>query len=239
MKKDTKDIKKKKVKIVNIIFWVVLALVALYAVIALTSSDDGVTSIFGRTAFTVQTDSMAPTFEKGDLIYVDTDFNVDDIVAGEDDGDVITYQVYIDVDGDGQSEWVYNSHRVVDIVEDTNGNLRFYTKGDANNLQDPYFVQESYVVGVWTGDSVPNLGGIIDGIVGFLKSGTGFFIFIVVPCFAFLIYEVIKFIGVMTEYKTQQILQDRVKMQEEALAAAKAQLEAEASLKAKKEAQEE
>ena len=56
--------------------------------------------------------------------------------------------------------------------------------------------------------------------------------FIVIPCFAFLIYEIIRFVGIMTEYKTQQILGDRVKLQEEALALAKAQLEEEAKLEA-------
>ena len=92
MKETTLDNKKKSVKIVNIIFWVVLAIVAIYAVVALTSSDDGVTSIFGKTAFTVQTPSMSPTFDKGDLIYVDTDFEIGDIEVG----DVITYQTFID-----------------------------------------------------------------------------------------------------------------------------------------------
>jgi len=54
-----------------------------------------------------------------------------------------------------------------------------------------------------------------------------------------LIFEIVKFVGVMTEYKTQQALSDRVKMQEEALAAARAQLEAEAKLKAAEEKEKE
>jgi len=220
--------KKKKIKITNIIFWVVLAIVAVYSVVALVSTDDGVTTLFGSNAFTVQTNSMAPTFDKGDMIYIDTDVDVDTIVAG----DVITYQMLIDVNGDGEEEWVYNSHRVISIEEDVNGYLRFTTKGDNNASADEGSIHESFVVGVWTEKVVRNLGGIIDGIVGFLKSGTGFFIFIVLPCFAFLVYEVIKFIGVMTEYKTQQILSDRVKMQEDALIAARAQLEEEARLQA-------
>lgn len=222
-----KKITKKKFKISNIIFWVVLGLVAVYAVIALTSTDDGTTSIFGRTAFTVQTDSMVPEFKKGDLIYVDTDFNVDDLKVN----DVITYQALIDVTGDGEEEWVYNSHRIVGIEEDVNGYLHFVTKGDNNPVNDVDTVHENHVIAVWDGHVTRNLGGIIDGIVGFLKSGTGFFIFIVLPCFAFLVYEVVKFVGVMTEYKTQQILSDRVKMQEDALIAARAQLEEEERLR--------
>lgn len=225
---EEKQTVKKKIKITNIIFWVVLALVAVYAIIALTSTDDGATSIFGKSAYTVQTNSMSTTFEKGDLIYVETDFTAQDIEVG----DVITYQALIDINNDGVSEWIYNSHRVVEIVSSDQNNIRFITKGDANDSNDIGTTPASNVVGIWTGKVTKNLGGIIDGIVGFLKSSTGFFIFIVIPCFAFLIYEVVRFIGVMTEYKTQQALSDRVKIQEEALALARAQLEAEALEKA-------
>lgn len=224
--KEKTGVKKSK-KIINIIFWVVLALVALYAVIALTAKNDGTRTIFGRTAFTVQTNSMAPTFEKGDLIYDITDFSPEDIKVG----DVITYQALIDVNGDGEAEWVYNSHRVVQIINDDPENIRFVTKGDNNSTDDPSSIHESYVIGIWDGHRTKHLGGIIDGIVGFIKSPTGFFVFIVVPCFAFLVYEIIRFVSVMTEYKTQQALSDRVKIQEEALAAARAQLEAEAKQK--------
>lgn len=227
---ETKQEKKSTAKKVgNIVFYVVLAIIAIYAVIALTSDDDGVTSIFGGTGLTVQSNSMLPTFEKGDLIFVDTDFNVDDLEVD----DVITYQMVIMVDG--QPELIYNSHRIIDIQEDVNGNLHFFTQGDNNPEADDESISESYVLGVWNGKVYKNIGGIIDGTVGFLKSSLGFFLFIVLPCFAFLVYEVVKFIGVMSDYKTQQALGDRVKMQEEALAAARAQLEAEAKLKEDKE----
>ncbi|XMB71921.1 signal peptidase I [Mycoplasmatota bacterium WC30] len=226
--KEKDTTKKRKSRVANIVFWVVLAIVAIYSVIALVSTDDGVTTLFGGNAFTVQTDSMSPTFDKGDLIYIDTDVNVDTILVD----DVITYQILLDVNGDGEDEWVYNSHRVINIEEDPNGYLHFTTKGDNNALADEGNIHESYVIGVWTEKVTKNIGGIIDGIVGFLQSGTGFFIFIVLPCLAFLIYEIVKFIGVMTEYKTQQILTDRVKLQEEALVMAKAQLEEEARLQA-------
>ncbi len=226
--KDNVTPKKKKYKIANIVFWIILAIVAIYSVVTLTSTDDGVTSIFGNTAFTVQTDSMSPTFEKGDLIYVDTDFNVEDIEVG----DVITYNALIDVDGDGEAELVLNSHRVMSIEEDVNEYLHFVTQGDNNTSQDPDTIHENHVVAIWNGKVTGNLGGIIDGIVGFLKSGTGFFIFIVLPCFAFLIYEVYKFVNVMSDYKTQQTLESRVKLQEEAVALAKKQLEEEARLQA-------
>jgi signal peptidase len=220
--------KKKRYKVANIVFWIILAIVAIYSVVALTSSDDGVTSIFGNTAFTVQTDSMAPTFEKGDLIYVNTDFNIEDIEVG----DVITYNTLIDVNGDGDAELVLNSHRVMSIEVDVNDYIHFVTQGDNNSSVDPDTIHQNHVVAVWNGKVTGNLGGIIDGIVGFLKSGTGFFIFIVLPCFAFLVYEVYRFINVMADYRSQQTLESRVKLQEEAIAMAKKQLEEEARLKA-------
>ena len=229
--KENQTPKKKKLKIANLVFWIILGIVAVYSIVALTSTADSVTSIFGNTAFTVKTDSMAPTFEKGDLIYVDTDFDIGDIEVG----DVITYNTLIDVDGDGEAELVLNSHRVVGIEEDVNEYIHFVTQGDNNSEQDLETVHQNHVVAIWNGKTTANLGGIIDGIVGFLKSGTGFFIFIVLPCFAFLIYEVYKFINVMTEYKTHQALDSRVKLQEEAIAMAKKQLEEEARLKALEE----
>lgn len=213
----------------NIVFWIVLVIVAIYSAIALFSTNDGMTKIFGKEGLTVQTNSMKPTFEKGDLIFINTNVNPADIKVG----DVITYQTQIDVNDDGKLEWVYNSHRVVSIDTSTDGTLNFITKGDANSTDDPYHVNQSYVVGVWhDGDTVwKNAGGIIDGIKGFLKSGTGFLIFIVLPCFAFLVYEGYKFVGVMSDYKAQKMQEDRVKLQEEAIAMAKAQLEEEARQK--------
>ncbi len=227
---ETKKEKKSTAKkIGNIIFYVVLGIIAIYAVIALTSDDDGVTNIFGGTGLTVQSNSMVPVFEKGDLIFVDLEFDIEDLKVG----DVITYQMIIDQDGENVA--IFNSHRIISIEEDVNGNLHFFTQGDNNPEPDEDYVSQGYVLGVWNGKVYKNIGGIIDGTVGFLKSSLGFFLFIVLPCFAFLVYEVVKFVGVMSEYKTQQALGDRVKMQEEALAAARAQLEAEAKLKAEEE----
>jgi signal peptidase len=225
--KEKQTKKKKSTKIINIVFWVVLAIVAIYSVISLTATDDNVTSIFGQTAFTVQSDSMAPTFEKGDLIYVETEFEFDEIEVG----DVITYDMVIQND-DGSETWIFNSHRVTQITIGENGHYYFYTQGDNNSEPDPGYLTENFVRGVWNEKVTKNIGGIIDGIVGFLKSGTGFFLFIVLPCFAFLVYEVYRFIVVMTEYKTHQVLESRVKLQEEAIAMAKKQLEEEARLKA-------
>ncbi|MCK7485960.1 MAG: S26 family signal peptidase [Bacillus subtilis] len=61
-------------------------------------------------ALSVQSDSMKPTFSKGDLIYVDTDFELSDIEVG----DVITYRQMAQTT-DGEQVMIYNSHRVIGI----------------------------------------------------------------------------------------------------------------------------
>ncbi|HOP57668.1 MAG TPA: hypothetical protein PLD07_05380, partial [Bacillota bacterium] len=70
--------------------------------------------------------------------------------------------------------------------------------------------------------------------IDFLKSSTGFFLFIVLPCLAFLVYEIFRFVKVYSQYQVQKSMNDRVQMQEEALAAARAQLEQEQKEKADK-----
>jgi len=222
-------IKNNKVKkILNITFYVVLFIVFAYAIFGLFSEkDENSISFLGITSMSVQSDSMSPTFEKGDLIFVNTDFNPDDLNKD----DVITYRETKIVDG--KIVYYYNTHRIVEKI-DFGTRIQFITKGDNEDRNDP-FIWEDDIYAVWTGKSVANFGGFVDGFTGFLKSSLGFFLFIVVPCLALLAYEIIKFMKVYAEYNVQKSKEDRVKLQEEALAAARAQLEAEAQLKAEKE----
>lgn len=218
--------------VLNVLFWVFLVVVVLYSVLALFSSqDENRMSVLGVSALTVQSDSMDPTFSKGDLIFINTDVTVADLEVG----DVITYLMLVTTtDGTVQ---VYNSHTIVgiDVVD---GVYWFTTKGDNNPTQDAQRVFQNDIVGVWTGSVWRGVGTGIDSLISFLKSPTGFFLFIVLPVFAFLVYQVVKFIGLMSEYKTQKTLGDRVKLDEEALAIARAQIEAEVRAKIAKESEE-
>jgi signal peptidase len=209
----------------NIAFWVVLAFVFIYAVLALfTKQDMNQSSFFGISTLSVQTDSMSPTFESGDLIFVDMKFNVDDLKIG----DVITYKTTVSVQG--ELYLIYNAHRIVNI-EEISGVRWFTTDGD-NPLAVEELVVESEIYGVWTEKKISSVGKLTDGFVDFVKSPIGFFLFIVLPCFTFLVYEIIKFVKVVSDYNVQKALGDRVSLQEEAIAIAKAQLEAEQKAKA-------
>lgn len=219
--------------ILNVLFWAVLGIVAIYSITALFSDNqDGVTSFFGVSALTVQSESMSPVFEKGDLIIVDVvddDFDFSTINVG----DVIVFPALRFVGG--ENRLVNITHRVVDRIIDSNGKYRFYTKGDANSSNDPEVTSEDYVYAVWTGKHYSGLGDTADSVLGFIKSSDGFLVFIVIPCFIFLGYEIFKFIKVMTEYNVQKAVAGKPQIDEEVLAKARALIEAEIAAKAKAE----
>lgn len=223
-------------KVGNIVFYVVLAIVLIYAMFALFSNqDENRISFFGMTSMAVQTDSMEPTFEAGDLIFVDTSFDLEDLAADFDAGKkvVITFSSY-----DTELGNYYNTHTVINYTHN-NGIYRFTTKGDnPDYAQDDRQVTGSEIYGVWTGNSWSNFGSFADGFTSFIKSGTGFFILIVLPALAFLGYEVYRFIKVYGEYSQKKGQSDRVAMQEAAVAEAKRQLEEEQKLKEKEETKE-
>ena len=213
----------------NIAFWVVLAFVFFYAVFALfTKQDENTSSFLGISTLSVQSDSMSPTFKKGDLIFVDTKFNVAELEVD----DVITYKTTVEVDG--EEYLIYNSHRITE-KRNVDGVYWFTTDGD-NPLAVSEDVFQSDIYGVWNGRKIVGFGSFTDGFINFVKSPIGFFLFIVLPCFAFLVYEVIKFVKVVSDYNVQKALGDQVKLKEEAVALAKAQLEAEQKAKAEEEA---
>lgn len=204
----------------NIAFWVVLAFVFFYAVFALfTKQDENTSSFLGIATLSVQSDSMSPTFEKGDLIFVDTKFEYADL----DEGDVITYKTFVEVDG--EEYLIYNSHRIQSrtIIDGT----YWYTTDGDNPLAVEELVFQSDIYGVWKETKLSGFGTFTDGFVDFVKSPIGFFLFIVLPCFAFLVYEVIKFVKVVSDYNVQKAVGDQTALKEEAIKIAKAQLEAE------------
>lgn len=87
--------------------------------------------LFGVHAYCVLTDSMAPLYEEGDLIFVQ-ECPVESVMKG----DVISYINVSDAT-------IVTTHRVVDITKDA-----FITKGDANNTEDPEPVVKERLLGV-------------------------------------------------------------------------------------------
>jgi signal peptidase len=100
----------------------------------------------------VASGSMEPVLYKGDLILVEGLQNPGDIYAApkiaDPPGDIIVYR--------GLTSLIV--HRVVDKTIKNDGTYSFETWGDANGSPDPREVNESDVVGRYTGFKVPLLG---------------------------------------------------------------------------------
>lgn len=108
-------------KVLNIITTVLLVLMILLVVMVFITRISGNSpALFGYHIFRVQSDSMVPTLEVGDVILVKS-VHAEQIEAG----DIITYKVE---DGDLAGQTI--THRVVEEPEQRDGVYYFRTKGD-------------------------------------------------------------------------------------------------------------
>ena len=107
-------------------------------------------SFFGFRYYTVLTASMEPELSIGDMVFVKL-ANADEIEVG----DVITFNPSSDSDA-------YLTHRVVEKIEDYEGSgvTCFRTKGDANDTEDSFLIDEDRVIGTMY-FSIPKLGYIV------------------------------------------------------------------------------
>lgn len=122
MKQKTKS-KSKKVNVILVIS-IVFFLISLF--LKMNCPSNKPIQPFGITILNVMSDSMKPTFEKGDKIVVkkQKDYEV---------GDIITY-----IDNDKN----LITHRIIEKYEDG-----FITKGDNNNTEDKEKVRKNQVLG--------------------------------------------------------------------------------------------
>ena len=172
--------------IINIILVISIILAAVCTYVSFVStSGNGVPSILGTRVFSIQTESMYPTLEPGDLIFGK---GIKDTANLEVD-DIITYWTVIN------GERVLNTHRIVEIY-DGGGHLIFETQGDNNTAADPLTVHESEIVGQYTGNKISGLGKVFD----YLQTSTGFLIVVVIPVAIFFLYHLVQFFRVLFEY---------------------------------------
>ena len=212
--------------VVNVILVIAIALAAMCTYVSYVStSGNGVPSIFGIRMFSIQTESMYPTLLPGDLIF---DTGVKD--PGElRNGDIITYWTVIN------GERVLNTHRIHEVY-DGGGYLIFATKGDNNSAADPLTVHESEIVGKYS-FRVEGVGKVFD----YLQTSTGFLIVVVIPVFLFFLFHLVQFFRVLFEYqnvknrikyeqergRTEDLIAAQERKQQQAQAAARAKMEAE------------
>lgn len=189
--------------IINILIVLLLAISVLVAALALASKAGGVPSVLGYVPLSVQSDSMIPEFEKGDLIISKA---VDDSTALE-KGDVITFKATI------EGEDTLNTHRITDVTV-TDGYEFYTTKGDNNDIEDAEPIARVAVAAKWDGIKLEGWGEAYD----FLTSQFGFFLVILLPLIIFFLYEIIRFIKNLIAYNKEKALEEA--MQNSEIAAA-------------------
>ena len=172
--------------VISVILWAIILLAALYAFTTMATKDDqNVASILGYTPLVVETDSMKPTFESGDLIFIK---KCDTSKLNE--GDIITFHTIID------NQYALNTHRIQKIDE-ANGVRSYTTIGDNNNgIADQHVISDGDIVGKYIGH-VSGLGKVMN----FLSSSMGFLIVIVLPMLLFFIYQVYNLIMISIRLK--------------------------------------
>ena len=207
--------------IVSLLLWVVIMVAALYAFTTMATRDNqNVSRILGYTPLVVQSDSMSPTFEKDDMIFIR---KCDPADLKE--GDIICFHTLID------NQYALNTHRI-EKIEESMGDARSYTtRGDNNQAADQHIISDGDIVGIYVGH-LPKLGKVMN----FLSGSVGFLVVIVIPMLLFFIYQVYNLIMINIRLK-------RAVAVENAQAAEKARLEAQEaagadSETARKEAQE-
>ncbi len=133
-------------KIYNIFSTVVFAVVFVFFVFVIIFStvqkNQGKdVKIFGHYMYTILTDSMEPTLNPSDVIWAKA-IEEEDIVEGA----IITFVV---PSGNGVLSGRNDTHRIVEIERDENGNITgIYTQGDNSEVRDNWKLQYSEVKAV-------------------------------------------------------------------------------------------
>lgn len=200
--------------IIDIFIVIVVILSATIAVVSVSSQKTGVPNVFGYVPFSVQTDSMEPTFSAGDLIIskrldtqgADADYELKV-------GDVVTFWTKDEAVSD---EPILDTHRIVEGIPNREGVIESYkTMGDNTIGPDVNPVSKTQIVAIWSsGDAQGIKISKLGAVLSFLRKPSGFFLAVLLPMAAFFIYELIRFITNFMNYNKE-------KSREAALEAAK------------------
>ena len=140
--------------VITVVVAIVVA-ISSYANAVYTAATEGVATVFGFGMVSIQTDSMSPTLEPGDLVFISS---VEDPKTLQVD-DIITYWTVIN------GERVLNTHRIVGVY-DAGDSYLFETKGDNNLAADALTAHESEIIGVYS-FKIPGMGKVYDSLIEF------------------------------------------------------------------------
>lgn len=209
--------------LLSVFLWAIILLTALFTFTTLATKDSrNVSRIAGFTPLVVLSDSMAPTFNSGDLIIIKA-CDPSKLV----EGDIITFHTII------ENAYALNTHRI-NSIDDSNGYRTYTTKGDNNAIADTRMISDGDIVGKYV-TRLPILGRIIH----FLSSATGFLLVIVVPMLLFFVYQVYHLIMVSINLKKAIAAEEATETSQRETEAAAKLAEAEAALAEAKRLKEE
>lgn len=143
--------------------------VALCLIVAVQVTTKGYFSFFGHSMFRVVTGSMEPTLPVGSVLLCKSenieDIEVDDIVCFKSRESGMLGRVI--------------THRVLNVLENSDGTVFLETKGDANLSADGYLVNQDNFIGrvVWYAGE----GSFLRGALSFITGKIGFLSCIVFP----------------------------------------------------------
>lgn len=181
--------------IVDVIVVLILVVSILMVVLSLTTKSSGVPNLFGYAPMSVESYSMEPTINKGDLIIGKV---TNDISYEYEVGDIVTFPIEID------GVQTYNTHRIVEVIED-DGITYYVTQGDnleTNPVPDEEMQTSSSIVAKYTGNKIAGIGNFF----GFIRTQLGFFLCVLLPMILFFIYEAIRVILNLLAYNKEKTL---------------------------------
>ncbi len=209
--------------LLSVLLWAIILLTALFTFTTLATKDTkNVSRIAGFTPLVVLSDSMAPTFNAGDLIIIKA-CDPSKLV----EGDIITFHTII------ENAYALNTHRI-NSIQEINGIRSYTTKGDNNDIADMRMISDGDVVGKYVA-KLPIMGRLIN----FLSSATGFLLVIVVPMLLFFVYQVYHLIMVSINLKKAIAAEEATEASQKESEAAAKLAEAEAALAEAKRLKEE
>ncbi len=136
--------------VVRQVFVYLLSIAIVIGALLFAANQSPTKSLFGYRYYTVLTDSMKPAFVTGDMVIVKLakaeQINV---------GDAITFNPSSDSEA-------YLTHRVTEKIPNYEGTgvTCFRTKGDANNAEDSFLIDENRVIGT-VSLAIPKLGLVV------------------------------------------------------------------------------
>lgn len=128
--------------------------------------------VLGYMPMIVLSGSMSPAFDTGSVVVIKAVENP----AAMETGDVVCYLL------DGKAI----THRIADVETDGT-EVRYVTRGDANNADDRLAVNPGQIQGEYTGIHIEGLG----DICMFMQSTTGMILFVICPLVCLLLWDAV------------------------------------------------